>query len=189
MWRRWENPTQIWGEILPKAAAGAVYWQLLADLFWWRWQLLSIVLFHWWGVWGQLEEGGKHYSWCRARGKRPPQINYSAGLRARKGQTNLQNPEISVFASEEIEAKIKPLRLRRLGMRAGRLCVQRFGGLVCVCSRSPGRQSRKAERWPVPPTGRWRGRWTSSLSAEAHHHWKNEKHIWLLSAKNITALH
>ena len=57
------------------------------------------------------------------------------------------------------------------------LFVQRIKGIKSVCGHlflhSPGRRSRTAGRWLVPPWDRWRGRWKSSPSAGARHHWKH----------------
>lgn len=61
--------------------------------------------------------------------------------------------------------------IRCLGQCSGRF-AQRMRWTVCSLLRSPGRRSRTRGRWIVQPSGRWRGRWTPSLSAGARHHCK-----------------
>ena len=45
-----------------------------------------------------------------------------------------------------------------------------------VFLRSLGRRSRTAERWPAQPSGRWTGRWRSSLWGAARQHWNTHTH-------------
>lgn len=104
--------------LLPKAAAAVIYRQLHTDLFWWRWQLLSIVLY-WRGVWGQLEEGGKLYSWCGAREKDLKQtMILDCGLeRTRQTYKSLRFLFLQVKKSER---KQNPSGFSFVGMRVCR---------------------------------------------------------------------